>query len=80
MNTMLNTGTSLGTGTATALLAAKNDYAAAVNYHKNKEAAEGKRPSSVDGWKYHCHHSGWFQEETGDIVASSQAQIIHKNT
>lgn len=40
MKTMLITGASGGIGAATALLAAKNNYAVAVNYHKNKDAAD----------------------------------------
>lgn len=40
MKTMLITGASRGIGAATALLAAENGFAVAVNYHKNKAAAE----------------------------------------
>src|SRR5690606_33162325 len=38
--TMLITGASRGIGAATALLAAQNGYAVAVNYKKNKKAAD----------------------------------------
>ncbi|WP_134088604.1 SDR family oxidoreductase [Olivibacter sp. XZL3] len=41
MKTMLITGASRGIGAATALLAAQNGYAVAVNYQKNKTAADG---------------------------------------
>lgn len=41
MNTILITGGSRGIGAATALLAAKEGYAVAVNYHNNTRAAEG---------------------------------------
>ena len=37
---MLITGASRGIGAATALLAARNGYAVAVNYKKNKKAAD----------------------------------------
>ncbi|WP_456320338.1 SDR family oxidoreductase [Parapedobacter deserti] len=40
MKTMIITGASRGIGAATALLAAKNGYAVAVNYKKNKAAAD----------------------------------------
>jgi NAD(P)-dependent dehydrogenase (short-subunit alcohol dehydrogenase family) len=40
MKTMLITGGSRGIGAATALLAARNGYAVAVNYHLNKTAAD----------------------------------------
>ncbi|NGM61723.1 SDR family oxidoreductase [Sphingobacterium sp. SGG-5] len=40
MKTMLITGASRGIGAATALLAAQNGYAVAVNYKKNKAAAD----------------------------------------
>ncbi|SEL63515.1 SDR family oxidoreductase [Parapedobacter koreensis] len=40
MKTMLITGSSRGIGAATALLAAENGYAVAVNYHRNKRAAD----------------------------------------
>src|SRR5690606_35672482 len=40
MKTMLITGASRGIGAATALLAARNGYAVAVNYHKNRPAAD----------------------------------------
>lgn len=40
MKIMLITGASRGIGAATAILAAKAGYAVAVNYHKNKEAAD----------------------------------------
>ncbi len=40
MKTMLITGASRGIGAATAILAAERGYAVAVNYHKNKKAAD----------------------------------------
>ena len=40
MKTMLITGASRGIGAATALLAAENDFAVVIHYHKNKPAAE----------------------------------------
>jgi NAD(P)-dependent dehydrogenase (short-subunit alcohol dehydrogenase family) len=40
MKTMLITGGSRGIGAATALLAARENYAVAINYKRNKEAAE----------------------------------------
>lgn len=40
MKTMLITGASRGIGAATALLAAEKGFAVAVNYHRNREAAE----------------------------------------
>ncbi|WP_262247137.1 SDR family NAD(P)-dependent oxidoreductase [Parapedobacter soli] len=40
MKIMLITGASRGIGAATALLAARNGYAVAVNYKKNKAAAD----------------------------------------
>jgi NAD(P)-dependent dehydrogenase (short-subunit alcohol dehydrogenase family) len=40
MKTMLITGGSRGIGAATALLAAKENYAVAINYKNNREAAE----------------------------------------
>lgn len=40
MKTMLITGASRGIGAATALLAAENGYAVAINYHLNREAAQ----------------------------------------
>ncbi|PRD54682.1 SDR family oxidoreductase [Sphingobacterium gobiense] len=40
MKTMIITGASRGIGAATAFLAAKNGYAVAVNYKKNKAAAD----------------------------------------
>lgn len=40
MKTMLITGASRGIGAATALLAAGRGFAVAINYNKNKEAAE----------------------------------------
>jgi len=40
MKTMLITGASRGIGAATALLAAQNGYAVAINYQKNKKAAD----------------------------------------
>ncbi len=40
MKTMLITGASRGIGAATALLAAEKGYTVAVNYHKNKKAAD----------------------------------------
>lgn len=40
MKTILITGASRGIGAATALLAAEKGYTVAVNYNKNKEAAE----------------------------------------
>jgi len=40
MKTMLITGASRGIGAATALLAAENGYAVAINYHRNREAAQ----------------------------------------
>ena len=40
MKTMLITGGSRGIGAATAVLAAENGYAVAINYNKNKDAAD----------------------------------------
>lgn len=40
MKTMLITGASRGIGAATALLAAENDFAVVIHYHKNRPAAE----------------------------------------
>lgn len=40
MRTILITGASRGIGAATALMAAENGFAVAVNYRKNKEAAD----------------------------------------
>jgi NAD(P)-dependent dehydrogenase (short-subunit alcohol dehydrogenase family) len=40
MKTILITGASRGIGAATALLAAERGFSVAVNYHRNKEAAE----------------------------------------
>lgn len=40
MKTMLITGASRGIGAATAVLAAANGFAVAVNYHKNRQAAD----------------------------------------
>src|SRR5690606_10067029 len=40
MKTMLITGASRGIGAATALLASERGFSVAINYHRNKEAAE----------------------------------------
>lgn len=49
MKTMLITGASRGIGAATALLAAKSGYAVAVNYKKNKTAADDVVSRIVSG-------------------------------